>query len=371
MNEQKLRFRIGLFVAASLVVLLALTVLFTGLPSFFIPTNRYVLVLPSAERVTPGTPVRRSGVRIGEVTKVELDDETGKVRLTIALPRNRTIPKNEVPVLTRSIIGDPAIDFVPRPLPDGGAVPPGSEIAGTVQPDVSSSLGELNKAAENLNRLAGPAEKTLNEIGVTAKTWGGLGENTNVLLKTNEQKLIKTLDNMNETFQRASDVLSPENQRNLNATLKNVRAASDTLDTLTKDTDEVMKDTRNTLKQLNASLKQLDQVMDNLDKITRPMADRGGAITKNIDESAEKLNKTLTSMQELFGAFGKTDSTAYRLLNDPGLYNNLNVVAYGIAKMLPTLDRTLKDLEVFADKIARHPEALGVGGVVKPGSGLK
>jgi hypothetical protein len=26
---------------------------------------------------------------------------------------------------------------------------------------------------------------------------------------------------------------------------------------------------------------------------------------------------------------------------------------------------------VFADKVARHPESLGVGGVVRPGSGLK
>jgi phospholipid/cholesterol/gamma-HCH transport system substrate-binding protein len=73
----------------------------------------------------------------------------------------------------------------------------------------------------------------------------------------------------------------------------------------------------------------------------------------------------------MFGNYGKTDSTVYRLLNDPGLYNNLNTIACGLARMMPQLDRILKDLEVFADKIARHPEALGVGGAVRPGSGLK
>jgi phospholipid/cholesterol/gamma-HCH transport system substrate-binding protein len=39
--------------------------------------------------------------------------------------------------------------------------------------------------------------------------------------------------------------------------------------------------------------------------------------------------------------------------------------------MLPRLDRILKDFEVFADKIARHPESLGVRGAVAPSSGLK
>ena len=29
------------------------------------------------------------------------------------------------------------------------------------------------------------------------------------------------------------------------------------------------------------------------------------------------------------------------------------------------------DFETFADKLARHPEALGIGGVVRPGTGLK
>jgi hypothetical protein len=28
-------------------------------------------------------------------------------------------------------------------------------------------------------------------------------------------------------------------------------------------------------------------------------------------------------------------------------------------------------METFADKIARHPESLGLGGVVSPSSGLK
>jgi hypothetical protein len=42
-----------------------------------------------------------------------------------------------------------------------------------------------------------------------------------------------------------------------------------------------------------------------------------------------------------------------------------------VTRMLPKVDRALQDLEIFADKLARHPEAIGLGGVVNPGSGLK
>jgi phospholipid/cholesterol/gamma-HCH transport system substrate-binding protein len=42
-----------------------------------------------------------------------------------------------------------------------------------------------------------------------------------------------------------------------------------------------------------------------------------------------------------------------------------------INHLLPHMDRILHDVEVFADKIARHPESLGVGGAISPSSGLK
>jgi phospholipid/cholesterol/gamma-HCH transport system substrate-binding protein len=38
---------------------------------------------------------------------------------------------------------------------------------------------------------------------------------------------------------------------------------------------------------------------------------------------------------------------------------------------LPRLDRALRDVEIFADKLARHPELLGIGGAIRPSSGVK
>ena len=99
MNEQAIRFRIGIFVLAALIVLGVLVVLFGGMSFSFRPTSTYTLHIARAQGVAPGTPVRRSGVKIGEVRKVSLDNDTGRVEVLIQVRDGYTLRK-----------GDPAHD---------------------------------------------------------------------------------------------------------------------------------------------------------------------------------------------------------------------------------------------------------------------
>jgi phospholipid/cholesterol/gamma-HCH transport system substrate-binding protein len=96
----------------------------------------YTVLFNEAPGVSPGTPVRRSGVRIGAVREVALDNETGVVRVVLAIDAGNTIRKNEVPTLVTSPVGtDVAIDCLPKAPPPGKEVdrspcPPGSVIRG-------------------------------------------------------------------------------------------------------------------------------------------------------------------------------------------------------------------------------------------------
>ncbi|MBL8797698.1 MAG: MCE family protein, partial [Planctomycetia bacterium] len=310
MSEQAIRTRIGLFVVFALLLLGALIVMFSSMPAFFSRGNRYTLILDNAAGVGVGTPVRRSGVKIGEVRGIELDDETGKVRAEIEVPTKYTLRKHEVPLLSRTggLLGDLAIDFVPQTANgkelDRTPVEPGSEMKAVPEIDISASLAQLNRAADSFNKMSPTVEEAVRELGalaklsksavpeieIAARNWASVGERTNILLRTNEEKLVKTLDNINETFARASQVLNDENQRNLSATLKNVRGASENLNDLTKSTDEVMKEGRQTLKQVNGSLVKVDQVMTNLERVTKPLADRSESLSRNLDESTDRLN---------------------------------------------------------------------------------
>ena len=76
--------------------------------------NEYVITFDNAPGVTVGTPVRRSGVKIGAVSKVELNDETGKVIVTIAIDRRFTIRSNDMAEITNML--------VPMEIPAGAAL---------------------------------------------------------------------------------------------------------------------------------------------------------------------------------------------------------------------------------------------------------
>src|SRR5262249_50800538 len=95
------------------------------------------------------------------------------------------------------------------------------------------------------------------------------------------------------------------------------------------------------------------------------------SILKNVDESTDNLNRALRDVRELLQAIARSDGTVQKLLSDPSLYNNLNDTALMAAKIMPRLDRVLRDVETFADKLARHPELIGIGGAIRPSSGLK
>src|SRR5580765_7819470 len=105
MNDQAIRFRFGIFVLASFILLAVLIILFGGFPNYFKRSNSYTIVFGNAQGVAPGTPVRRSGVRIGEVRSVVLDNESGKVKVDINIDDKYFLRKNDRPTLVQGLLG--------------------------------------------------------------------------------------------------------------------------------------------------------------------------------------------------------------------------------------------------------------------------
>jgi phospholipid/cholesterol/gamma-HCH transport system substrate-binding protein len=233
-----------------------------------------------------------------------------------------------------------------------------------VVPVAEETLKEYQKLAKETREQIPELTKTNDEIRTTARSWGKLGERMDLLVQTNQDKVLKTVDNTNEVLNRISAVISDENQRNLTATLKNFKTSSETFPAIVKDTDDAIRNFNNTAKEVN-------DLLISLQELTRPFAQRSVSIAKNLDESTDKLNKMAADIAELVKAFNQGDGTLRRFLNDPSLYNRLDQAACQINKMLPRVDRILQDAEVFADKIARHPDLIGVGGAIRPSAGLK
>ena len=403
MNDQAIRFRFGIFVLASLILLAVLTILFGGFPNYFRRTESFTVVFGNAQNVAPGTPVRRSGVRIGEVRSVALDNTTGKVNVEIQVEEKYTLRKGDRATLLQGLLGgDAAIAFLPPDDPkldDPTPVEPGTIIQGVTPADVGTLMQktgdlvqpaqeavlEIKKVFQSINKIAPELAETLKdfreigktvkevgpEIGTTARTWNRVGASAEVLLKSNEEKIAKSIDRMDDALKRVNALFGDENQKLVQDTLKNVNKGSQQFDAIAKDTGELIKDTRVTVKQVNETLKKADAAIEDLQKAMKPFGEKGPAILKNVDEATDNLNKTLKDMRELVQVIARSDGTVQRLISDPALYNNLNDTAIMATKIMPRLDRALRDMEIFADKLARHPELLGLRGAIVPSVGLK
>jgi phospholipid/cholesterol/gamma-HCH transport system substrate-binding protein len=238
-------------------------------------------------------------------------------------------------------------------------------------PELQQTNKQIQKLVQTTDKTVPELNKTLDEIQRTASNWSKVGERLDVLLQTNEKKFTKALDDLNKSLEGMAQVFGKENQDNLSEILKNASKTSKQLDTLVKETDQLLKQSNKTIAKVSDAVEKADRVFDNLEKTTKPMAERSEKILKNLDEATEQLNKAMGEFRTLMQGVTKSEGTIYKLLNDPQLYNQLNEAAGLATKVLPRLDRIMHDIEVFADKIARHPELLGVGGAIRPSTGLK
>ncbi|MBI1832318.1 MAG: MCE family protein, partial [Planctomycetes bacterium] len=377
MNDQAIRFRFGIFVLAALILLAVLVILFGGFPNYFKRTETFNISFENAQGVAAGTPVRRSGVRIGEVRSVTLDNETGKVIVQITVDEKYYLRKGDRPTLLQSLLGGEAtIAFIPpddKARDDPTPVAPGSTLQGFNPSDVGTlmqrtgdliapaqeavveikkvfqSIGkmtpvvedtlkdfreigrmaknvgpEIQKTAEEIRILSKTTreiipdlKKTGHEIQVAAKSWGEVGKRADDFLKKNEDKIAKSLDRLEEALKRVNSTLSDENQKLVQDTLKNLKNGTEKFDGIAKDAGELIKETR-------VSLKRADEAIADLQKAMKPFGEKGPAILKNIDEATESLNKSLKDLREIISVVARNDGTVQRLLSDPSLYNNLN-----------------------------------------------
>jgi ABC-type transporter Mla subunit MlaD len=519
MTERGMRIWIGAFTLGSMVLLGWLIILFGTAPNLFKSTWQYTFRFPDAQGINPGSPVRRSGVRIGEVRDVVLDDEAGDVKVLVALDKRFTLRHSDDAVVVTGLLGgDSSIEIVPRQPPEEGQppldrspVPPGTEVKGLRQPtfnmvlnqasgmvptaqetlnDIRKSVQRLEKflpvfeeavkeyqglakdlrgltpgarqtlediqeitkearkavptftrTAEDIQQLAravreavpdgrtalkqagellevtrkavpnlvktfdefrdlsqeartkalpsltktsdevrelvkevrgipGEARKTLEEFGATARTWGKVGERLNVLVEANQDKVVKALDNINDVLMRLAGTLSDANQTNLSEFLRNTRAASGNFESISRNVDEITREGRKTVPRLNSALEKADGFLKDLQGATNQQGGRIGSITRNLDESLQKLNSALDDLRVMVRTIGQADGTISRLLTDPSLFNKIDQALCSLPGIMARAERIVKSFEVFADKLARHPEAIGLGGVVRPGNGI-
>jgi len=388
MDERKLQFRVGLFVLCAFGVAVALVVRFGEVRQYWEVNYSLALQFETAPGVSPGTPVRLNGIPIGRVRDVVLDDEQIGVLVVVDIREQYKLRKDSRPMIVRTLFGDSTIEFSPGVSPE--PLPPNKRIPGLSPQD----------PMEIVQRMEINVSKTLESFEATSQEWKTVGQNLNDLMDTRQGKLDDVIErtavaldeftiamrNTNETLVNANSLVNdPEMQRNLRetiaalpkiaeetrATLASARLTVDTTQEAVLSAKDTIVATRSSLEKINTNLDKVGKNLDNVEKTTAPLAEHSRTMVARLDGSLLQMESLLTELNTFAKLVNKEDGSLQKFASDPELYTNLNRSAASLNVLLDNLEPTLHDVRVFADKVARHPELLGVRGALSGSSGVK
>jgi len=360
MDEQKQEFRVGMLAVIALIAAVVMVFKFGEIGNRWRSGTRISIVLPNASGVTPETPVKMSGIRIGHVQSMQLVAEGRGVMVQALIDSEYTFRDDSIAQVTRSLLGDGAIEIVPGST--GQPIAGGSRIAGR-------SVGDpMELAARMEQRMS----STLASFETTGQEWGRLANNLNRMMESKGEDGVNTmqrsavaLEQFTSTMKTAEETLAaagtlisdPRYQQQLQATLTAL--------------PELLNETRNTLQTVNKVVGQVDATVANINTATTPLAQHSDAMVSRLNQSLANVEVITGELAVVSKLMNENNGTIKNLLTDPTVYRNQNSTSAALAVLLQNLKPVVADMQIFSDKVARHPEVLGLRGMVRGSDGTK
>ncbi len=366
-TERQLQFRVGVLVIVAASVCAGLVVRFGDTQHLWKKGYPLTVHLENGAGLYPNAPVTLSGLAIGAVRQIELNQTRGGVNIQIEIQEGIRLPIDSRVVVTRSLMGESAVEFVRGVESD--MLKPGGRVAGVAAADPLVMI----------QRLEARTHETLSAFAETGQEWRQVAKNINQLMDTERGNLDQVVEqaaealheftiamkNANQMIEAANDIVGdPASQRAMKEALtalpKLVGATKATLD----ETRQAVGATRQVMDSMNRNLVNLSQV-------TEPVGKRGEQMVAKLDSSLTNIDQLLTELNRFARVINQKDGSLQKFVRDPSLYNNLDSSSQSMVVLMKNLEPILRDLREFSDKVARNPELLGVGGAVRPSKGLK
>ena len=196
---------VGAFVIIGFIIL-ALIVFFVSGVYFFRSGYALSVLYDYVSILDRGAPVRMAGVRIGEVSKVELtyDKATKRTRVLVKLfiEKGVEIRKNyQFEIRGTHILSEPHIEVSPKPG-DGPILKDGALIQGADPVPVEALIERAHRIAEDLEGIVGTFHSAMegNETAAALKqvilNLASLTESMNKVMSGSEGDLTKSIENI-------------------------------------------------------------------------------------------------------------------------------------------------------------------------------
>ena len=377
-----MKFRLGLMIICGFVILVTLIVIFSDWQSIF-AGNRYKVnvIFQNAPGVKENTPIKQSGILIGRVRKVELVDQGALV--TAFIETQYKLYNNQAFRLTLNILGDAELNVLqqvprteetkmikPGEVLEGYMAPSMLQLATDMQGDIAAAINSITDTSQKLNRILTNLDDVfkdnkddmkgmVSQIRDLAQQTRDLIARTNAMLSDPEvqEGIHDTIVALPQTIKDAKDVFAE-----FKTTAHKVNGLADSFGTIIQNSGE-------TLDVINQVAKKTDQSLGDLNSITGTLSERKDIWMAKVSRSLDNLDNALLQISEFTTTLNSTDGTIGRLANDPTLYEKIESTLDEIRELKRQLEPVVANAQVFSDKIARHPEQLGVAGALRRNSG--
>ncbi len=400
MDDNKLRFGVGVLVVATIGIGIILTFLFGAFPTVLNRDYSLYVEFPSAEGVSTNTPVLRDGVRVGRVDNITLLEDNG-VLLTLSMDSDVKLTHRYIPRIgTGSLItGDSVVEFVraddttlvrkldgnvdlaDEPYTDDETVTYGEKatdplrVFTEMEDDVRTTLDKIRAAGTAIERAGG----SIDELAAEVRT---VINGSDTTLRDMSQEAVETLEEFQGAIRDVRSIINnPVIRTNLETSIAKIPGILDEAQSTLESTQETFRSFERVGdrfekvgEEAQRTVASVQKTIDNVERFTKPLGDRSGELVEQVLVSLANLDNALVQIDTFGNALNNSDGTIRRLLEDDELYyqilRTVENVEMASARIRPILD----DVRVFTDKVARDPRELGVRGALtkRPsGAGLK
>lgn len=287
-------------VKIALAAIVAIVILFYGINflkgiNLFSSKDVYYVDFQNVSGLTNSSPVYADGYSVGIVRDIEYDyQKSGHVKVEIEVDKGMRIPRGSSAELATDMLGNTKLNLLLANNPRERCEP-GETISGGMQ------KGLMDQAANMVPEL----QKMLPKID-------SILTSVNALLK--DPALAQTL-------------------HNAEATTANLNQSSQQLTVL-------MKTLNHEVPMLTSKM---GRICDNAEVMTSKLSalDYAGTLA-NVNHAVGQVDTTLFHIQTLTERFRSKDNSVGLLLNDPGLYNNLNETSKNASILLKDLKENPK-----------------------------
>ena len=365
-------------VLACIVSLILLTVFFGKRPTIpFGEDNQVQVRFQRSPGIKRNSPVFKSGVQIGRVTRVELINQDREVEVTIVLDRGRKVyTDEECRVQQRLIMGDTSLEFVKRLnfIGEVKEIDRAIPLVGVDSSDFMSGItnieGDLTRAIQNVSEAAEHLGSFMERISGVVGTTEELKEwQANFGAVVNETR--QTMASVRQTTDGISHFVNDPNIQNnvrqvisdLPDMIRHSRALVNESTFFVHDARTLIDKGSTSLDNLTAGLEKVTRTLEVITKIADQVEGDVPEIVAAVRRSAIRLETLFSELTLVVENFRQADGTVKRLIRDPEAYEKLVATLDNVEKITDEIDWMLRvdakpiahNVKILTDKAARDP----------------